>query len=609
MVRSSVTFEKMFDLFVRTALEGRRRGLPRLSTPVAADDPESWWALTTVQSVSAPIGQRGAREVATLSLDSSDHAGALLVGRPGSGKSTLLHTFIRGATTMYSPGELELHLIDFKEGVEFKVYAAEALPHARTVAIESDREFGVSVLEAINEELRWRASLLRGSAEAHSSLESLRSATGDPLPRIVLVFDEFQVLFSRTDKLGSVAADALETLIRQGRGFGIHVILGSQSLAGLDALGSHVPQLLPVRILLPAAENDAFKVLGEGNTEGSSLTSAGEGILNTAAGAVEANERFRGALIDEAARRSHVAAARTKADAEGFPRRPVVFEGNAPIPAESTPAVEFADEVRGADARALRLRFGSPMSLTGTADLDLRRESGSNVLLVARDLPQAGPAGFSMPQAVAANIMLSAVARGTAVELVDFMPIEEGLEPFLVPLLDAEAVNASRRRAIPELLSRIHSQIQTRISEDDTSAPPMLLMLYGMHRARDFDPDSVDYDTEVDLPGLLGQVLRDGPEVGIHTFLWFDTVASIARRLPAGAGREASWRLAGRLSEDDSVSLIGVDAATSLREQQLVMVNEDRGVLQRCTAISQPPAEWTRELLREIQDNRKEPIG
>ena len=96
-------------------------------------------------------------------FDSSDHSGALLVGRPGSGKSTLLHTFIAGITTMYGPEELELHLIDFKEGVEFKVYAANSLPHARTVAIESDREFGVSVLQAIQAELAWRGSLLRGS--------------------------------------------------------------------------------------------------------------------------------------------------------------------------------------------------------------------------------------------------------------------------------------------------------------------------------------------------------------------------------------------------------------------------------------------------------------
>jgi hypothetical protein len=501
-VATNVSFDKVFDLFVGAASEGRKRGLPRLSAGVTATDTENWWGASTEHSVVAPVGQRGARDVATLSLDSSDHSGALLVGRPGSGKSTLLHTFIRGATTIYGPDELELHLIDFKEGVEFKVYAAEALPHARTVAVESDREFGVSVLEAINEEMRWRASLLRGSAESHSSLESLRGATADPLPRIVLVFDEFQVLFSRTDKLGAVAAEALETLIRQGRGFGIHVILGSQSLAGLDALGAHVPQLLPVRILLPAAEADAFKVLGEGNTEGAGLTSAGEGILNAAGGAVEANERFRGALIDESERREHVVVSRAKADAAGFLRRPVVFEGDAPIPADDTPASRFADEVRGADARTLRLRFGAPMSVAGSADVDLRRESGANVLLVARDAPQEnGSLGsFSLPRAVTANVTLSAVARGATVEVVDFLPIEEGLDPFLTPLIERGMVNASRRRAVPALLARLAAEVQRRVTEDDVSAPATLLVLYGMHRARDFDPESVDFDSAADPP-------------------------------------------------------------------------------------------------------------
>ena len=71
-----------------------------------------------------------------MTFDSSDHSGALLVGRPGSGKSTLLHTFIAGITTLYGPEELELHLVDFKEGVEFKVYAANGLPHPRSIAIE-----------------------------------------------------------------------------------------------------------------------------------------------------------------------------------------------------------------------------------------------------------------------------------------------------------------------------------------------------------------------------------------------------------------------------------------------------------------------------------------
>ncbi len=80
--------------------------------------------------------------------------------------------------------------------------------------------------------------------------------------------------------------------------------------------------------------------------------------------------------------------------------------------------------------------------------------------------------------------------------------------------------------------------------------------------------------------------MRDGPEVGVRTFLWFDTLASVSRRLPSSAVREASWRLAGKMSADDSSSFVGVDGASSLREQQLLAVNEDRGVLQGAAPAS-----------------------
>jgi DNA segregation ATPase FtsK/SpoIIIE, S-DNA-T family len=136
------------------------------------------------------------------------------------------------------------------------------------VAIESDREFGLSVLQSLAAEISRRGELLRATGGRHAGLQSFREATGEPLPRVLLVFDEFQVLFARNDKLGLAAAELLENIIRQGRGFGIHVLLGSQSLAGLDALGSHVPQQLPTRILLPAAEADARRVLGDGNDAG-----------------------------------------------------------------------------------------------------------------------------------------------------------------------------------------------------------------------------------------------------------------------------------------------------------------------------------------------------
>jgi hypothetical protein len=127
-------------------------------------------------------------------------------------------------------------------------------------------------------------------------------------------------------------------------------------------------------------------------------------------------------------------------------------------------------------------------------------------------------------------------------------------------------------------------------------------MLFGMHRARDFDHDSVDYDAEGDLAEMLTQILRDGPEVGVHSFMWFDTVASVNRRLPVSAIRECAWRLSGRMGADDSSSFVGAEGASSLREQQLLAANEDRGVLQRCTTISLPSSEWTRELVRAARE-------
>lgn len=206
------------------------------------------------------------------------------------------------------------------------------------------------------------------------------------------------------------------------------------------------------------------------------------------------------------------------------------------------------------------------------------------------------------------NIALSAVARRAAVEMVDFLPIDEGLDDFFAPLLEASTVTVSRRRQLPALLQRLRAEVARRIDEDDTSSPASLLVLYGMDRARDFDQDSVDYDAEVDLPELLTQILRDGPEVGVHTFMWFETVSSISRRLPSSAVREASWRLAGKMGPDDSSAFIGVDGANSLREQQVLSANEDRGLMQRCTTITTPSPQWVQDLLSELGGNRREPI-
>src|SRR6185436_18063163 len=123
-------------------------------------------------------------------------------GKTGSGKSTLLHALITQLALNYSPDEVELYLIDFKKGVEFKTYATHALPHARVVAVESEREFGLSVLQRLDGELKFRGERFRDAGVTdlngyRAEMDVRRRTGGDEIvmPRVLLIVDEFQEFF------------------------------------------------------------------------------------------------------------------------------------------------------------------------------------------------------------------------------------------------------------------------------------------------------------------------------------------------------------------------------------------------------------------------------
>ena len=72
----------------------------------------------------------------------------------------------------------------------------------------------------------------------------------------------------------------LDRLVRQGRAFGIHVILGSQTLGGAYSLARSTLGQIAIRVALQCSEADAHLILSEENTAARLLTRPGEAIYN-----------------------------------------------------------------------------------------------------------------------------------------------------------------------------------------------------------------------------------------------------------------------------------------------------------------------------------------
>src|SRR5207245_9976601 len=123
--------------------------------------PERRWSLDSRGGIRVPLGRAGAVKQQFLQLGQGTAQHVLIAGKTGSGKSTLLHALISNLSLLYSPDEVELYLVDFKKGGEFKTYATHALPHARVVAVESEREFGLSVLQRLDAEVKLRGAPFR----------------------------------------------------------------------------------------------------------------------------------------------------------------------------------------------------------------------------------------------------------------------------------------------------------------------------------------------------------------------------------------------------------------------------------------------------------------
>ena len=546
---------------------------------------------STDDGIEIAIGSQGANRSLSLELGEGVRQHVLIAGKTGSGKSTLLHSIISSAAYRYRPDQMQFYLLDFKKGVEFKPYAESGLPHARVIGIESEREFGRSVLQRLDEELQQRGERFR--AHNVQELSHFRDFSGEQMPRIMLVIDEFQELFVRDDRLAGDCAMLLDRLVRQGRSFGMHVILSSQSLAGAYSLPRATLGQMAVRIAMHCSESDAALILSDDNTAARLISRPGEAIYNDAGGLIEGNQPFQVAWLSSSKHQEMLTSIseRDRASVSDL-APPVIFEGNRPC--RWSPGLAAA-AIAG-EGSAIKGLLGESVEIGPPLALELSPNTGRNVLIITPPESRGAVLGAA----------LSGLAKSDPrLEVVYLDGNRPDDAPTLAPWLNDSGIPARclRPRDGETEIARLAQLIKER-GDEATDVAPIVAVIDPLERFRDFRQDeSFNFSLDAAASGtnaatMLQEVLRDGPSANVHLFVVCGSAETLSRWLPRGSQHDLELCILGRMNAQDSSKLIDTPMAADLSAATMLLYDDSDGRIAKFRQCDLPDAAEVRDWLR-----------
>jgi len=600
------------------------RDSSRVEVPFAhVAPPESEvWSEDTTKELRVPIGRTGATKFQYLAIGKGTCQHGLIAGKTGSGKSTLFHVIITNLALWCSPEHVEFYLVDFKKGVEFKCYASNRLPHARVVAIESDREFGLSVLHRVDDELKRRGDLFRKLGVQDLAGYKRQGGT-DILPRSLLIIDEFQEFFVEDDKISQTASLLLDRIVRQGRAFGIHVLLGSQTLGGAYTVARTTLGQMVIRIALQCNEADAYLIMDDNNPAPRLLSRPGEGIYNDMAGMLEGNSPFQAVWLPDQVREIYLQKVRARADeqevrnsksevrtsgSDGGPLYPgpIVFEGNAPTDVRENPLLQRllgAPSVKRTDAG--RIWLGAPNSIKGPTEVVFHRQSGNNLLVVGQ-----------REEATLAILSIGLVALaaqypvgGARFILCDVTPPGTPQREFLDRVIQAipHPITRAKQSDLADVMKDLAEEMKKRADEPDPdAAPPAFLFVHDLQKysklryEEDFGFSASDAEAPPNPALLLNNLVCEGTRLGFHVIATCDTYNNVNRFLSRKAFSEFEMRVLYQMSANDSASLIDNPKASLLGLHRALYYNQQEGYLETFRPYALPGNDWVENAARNL---------
>ncbi|MCJ8273403.1 MAG: hypothetical protein MJK04_28880, partial [Psychrosphaera sp.] len=575
---------------------------------ITATAPEQLWQEKADSEIRVPVGGMGSTGMIELWFgrgnDNRECSHGMMGAMPGSGKSNLYHVFILGLACRYSPDEVNLYLIDGKQGVEFKTY--ENLPHAKVVSLNTRPSLARSVLRELDDEMKRRNEMFQDLGVVN--LQGYREL-GQPngvQPRIVLVVDEYQTLFEE-DKEG-LGSQLMLSLASQGRSAGIHIFVGSQRFGIANML--HQTSIfgnMHLRIGMKMADADITALTEFGRTGKRLLRTcdiAGKAVLNDAAGDDDRNQLGKVAWLEEEQRAELVnqlkAHAVTLHEGQNI-RLPVVFNGREqpklqhnqqlnglferyPCRPTDEQWQDFAHQAKhqaglgetdwyiGEHPSVFWL--GQEQNIHGQAKIVFRHRPQENALIVG----ESSAARYGMM-----GLMLLQIPMNHEKGLFDIKVIDHSVKgspwhgilsqvsTVLDSTIGASVTLTSNRKEATGILQTLFDEVESRLEMDEEAVvqqKSIYLLLNEPQRLNELQMETSKHGQKAHSASgkHLSLILQKGPELGIHVIMNIPTGRDLQQLLPKSDVEHFRHRIGLQMTEDESFGLLRSRAAANLQK-------------------------------------------
>ena len=526
-----------------------------------------WWTKHSANRADIPFGMSVNKQIQKLNItQESGQNSAIVIGIPGSGKSVFLHVLIANAMVNYSPKELQMYLLDFS-GVEFDVYARHNLPHARVIAPEAEREFGLSILREVFEEGNRRMTLCRENGV--TNIVELKQKNPDlVVPRLLIIIDEFQKIFEvENDKISQEANAKIHAIIQEYRKFGINLILATQKLPAK----SIVPfDLIANRVVFKSDPNDFNNLIRWSHSTPQPRLLTGNCVYNNESGAEMSNNLTRSFFINASGELENLldeVSAFAKAHPELMDDHELRTFRSDELP-EFTQRILSDRHIEHQDApREVGVYMGESIAIAPChVYVPLTKDSNNNILIIG--------GRPDVAKGIAYHTLLSEVAghneKTCNVLMMNFMMEDDPMrrlfdsDMFAVISEFCNMQEAKSPEDVKDYLQFVKDEvIDARKADSSLPLTHFFINIFDFQRGRMFDGTGSRGDMQSDCARLLEYILRNGPMVGVFTVLQVDNLANL-NRLCFGAQNLFCHRIALQMSEQDSDKVVGNQAANRL---------------------------------------------